>query len=74
MNRISMNALAVLLIFIVLGIAGRCDYNEEVIYSMSNATYEALKEELGENVSDSELVDEYQANREYWDSVGKMNY
>lgn len=61
----------IIIAVVILGIAGRCDYNEEVIYSMSDGTYKALKAELGENVTDSRLVDVYQENKHYWDSVGK---
>lgn len=59
-------------IVVMLGVAGRCDYNEEVIYSMSEGTYKALKAELGENATDSKLVDVYMEQQAYWDSVGKM--
>jgi len=57
---------------VMLGIAGRCDYNEEILYTMSEGTYKALKAELGEDATDSRLVDVYQENKRYWDSVGKM--
>ena len=58
-------------IVVMLGVAGRCDYNEEVIYSMSDGTYKALKAELGENATDSKLVDVYMEQKAYWDSMGK---
>jgi hypothetical protein len=61
----------IIIAVVMLGIAGRCDYNEEVIYSMSEGTYKAIKAELGENVTDTKLVDVYQENKHYWDSVGK---
>lgn len=64
---------AVIAVIILLGIAGRMDYNEEVVYHMSNGTYELLKERLGD-VSTSELVDAYMSDKEYWDSLGKLNY
>lgn len=61
----------IIIAVVMLGIAGRCDYNEEILYTMSEGTYKALKAELGENVTDSRLVDVYQENKHYWDSVGK---
>ena len=61
----------IIIAVVMLGIAGRCDYNEEVIYSMSDGTYKAIKAELGEDVTDTKLVDVYQENKHYWDSVGK---
>lgn len=67
------NMAAILAIIILLGIVGRMDYNEEVLYHMSNGTYELLKERLGD-VSTSELVDAYMSDKEYWDSLGKLNY
>lgn len=62
---------AIVAIIILLGIVGRMDYNEEVVYHMSNGTYELLKEKLGD-VSTSELVDTYMSNKEYWDSLGRL--
>lgn len=71
MKKMTLNLLAVLAVMIVIGLAGRMDYNEEVIYHMSNGTYEMMKEKLGD-VSSSELVDEYMQNKEYWDSLGQL--
>jgi len=62
----------IIIAVVMLGIAGRCDYNEEILYTMSEGTYKALKAELGEDATDSRLVDVYQENKRYWDSVGKM--
>ena len=50
---------------------GRFDYNDEVLYHMSEGTYEVLREKLGD-VSSSELVDVYISDREYWDSLGRL--
>ena len=50
---------------------GRFDYNDEVLYHMSEGTYEVLREKLGD-VSSSELVDVYMSDREYWDSLGRL--
>lgn len=58
-------------IVVMLGIAGRCDYNEKILYAMSEGTYKALKAELGEGVTDTKLVDVYMEQQAYWDSVGK---
>lgn len=64
--------LAALAAVIVAGcLVGRSDYNEEIIYHMSNGTYEVLRERLGD-VSSSELVDVYMSDCEYWDSLGRL--
>lgn len=70
MNKVTKCVLCVVAIVAVLGIAGRCDYNEAVIYNMPEGVYQALKAALGEDASESSLVDEYVANRAHWDSVG----
>lgn len=67
MNKITKHTLLVIALLILLGIAGRCDYNEQVIYNMPDEVYKAMKLELG-NTSESRLVDEYMSNKEYWDS------
>lgn len=50
---------------------GRFDYNDEVLYHMSEGTYEVLREQLGD-VSTTKLVDVYMSNCEYWDSLGNL--
>ena len=52
-------------------VVGRSDYNQEIIYNMSEGTYEVLREKLG-NVSSTELVDVYMSDCEYWDSLGRL--
>lgn len=54
---------------ILLGVAGKCDHDEQVIYNMPDDVYQALKKEL-DNPSDGQLVDEYIRNRAHWDSIG----
>lgn len=71
MNRISLHLLAMVTVIIAICYAGRFDYNDEVIYNMDEGTYEVLREKLG-NVSSSELVDAYMADRKYWDSLGRL--
>lgn len=71
MNKISLNMLALVAVIVVICMAGRMDYNEEIIYHMSNGTYEVLREKLGD-VSSTELVDAYMADSEYWDSLGRL--
>ena len=64
--------LAVLVVVIAaICVVGRSDYNQEIIYNMSNGTYEVLREKLG-NVSSAELVDVYMSDCEYWDSLGRL--
>ena len=64
--------LAVLVVVIVaICVVGRSDYNQEIIYNMSNGTYEVLREKLGD-VSSTELVDVYMSDCEYWDSLGLL--
>ena len=64
--------LAVLVVVIVaICVVGRSDYNQEIIYNMSNGTYEVLREKLGD-VSSTELVDVYMSDCEYWDSLGRL--
>lgn len=71
MNRISLWVLGVVVFVIAFCYAGKSDYNEAVMCSMSNGTYEVLREKLGD-VSDSVLVEAYMADKAYWDSLGLM--
>ena len=71
MNKISIWVLGVVVFVIAFCYAGKTDYNEAVMCSMSNGTYEVLREQLGD-VSDSVLVEAYMADKAYWDSLGAM--
>lgn len=62
---------ALVAVIIAICFVGRYDYNEEVIHHMSNGTYDALKEHLGD-VSSTKLVDVYMSDCEYWDSLGRL--
>ena len=64
-----MAALAAVIVAICF--VGRFDYNDEILYHMSEGTYEALREKLGD-VSTFELVDVYMSDCEYWDSLGRL--
>ena len=63
--------LALLLVIIAICFVGRFDYNDEILYHMSEGTYEVLREKLGD-VSSSKMVDVYMSDCEYWDSLGRL--
>lgn len=69
MNKITKQILWIIAAVILLGVVGKCDHDEQVIYNMPDDVYQALKKELG-NPSDGQLVDEYIRNRAHWDSIG----
>ena len=58
-------------VIVAICFVGRYDYNDEILYNMSEGTYQVLREKLG-NVSSSELVDVYMSDCEYWDSLGRL--
>lgn len=70
MNKISKNTILVVAAIVLLGIAGRCDYNEAVMQEMSESTYKCIKARYSW-YSDSEIVDEYQKNKTYWKNTVK---
>lgn len=63
--------LALLAVIIAVCFVGRFDYNEEILYHMSEGTYEVLREKLGD-VPTTKLVDVYMSDCEYWDSLGRL--
>jgi len=69
MNKGTKTGLAIAFIFIALGIAGRFDYEEEVISHMGQAAYKAVVDKVGEGASDKAIVREYKAHKEYYDSL-----
>lgn len=71
MKKEFLHLLTLVAVIIAICFVGRFDYNDEVLYHMSEGTYEALREKLGD-VSTNDLVDVYMSDCEYWDSLGKM--
>jgi hypothetical protein len=62
---------ALVAVIVAACFVGRLDYNDEVLYHMSEGTYEVLREKLGD-VSTTKLVDVYVSDCEYWDSLGRL--
>ena len=62
---------ALVAVIVAACFVGRFDYNDEVLYNMSEGTYEVLREQLGD-VSTTKLVDVYMSVCEYWDSLGRL--
>ena len=58
-------------VIVAICFVGRYDYNEEILYHMSEGTYEVLCEKLG-NVSSTELVDWDMSDCECWESLGML--
>lgn len=71
MKKENLHLVALLGVIIAICVAGRFDYNDEILYHMSEGTYQVLREKLGD-VSSSELVDVYMSDCEYWDSLGRL--
>lgn len=73
MKEISVNerkllrALAALFVLVVLACAGRCDYNETVLQAMGRETRAAIEEYLGGRATETQIVEEYDRRRDYWD-------
>ena len=71
MKKEILHLVALLGVIIAICVAGRFDYNDEILYNMSEGTYQVLRDKLGD-VSSSELVDVYMSDCEYWDSLGSL--
>lgn len=55
--------------FFLLGIIGKSDFNEEVIYNMNETAYNVIVDSLGDGCSDTQIVKTYLGNKEYYDSL-----
>ena len=69
MNRLSVTALAVLAFILLLGIVGRYDYATEVVQSIPDVAYHTIVERLGDDCSDIDIAEEYEANKQYYDTL-----
>ncbi len=68
-KQITVFAIGFIGFFFLLGIAGKSDYNQEVIYNMTEMAYNAIVDSLGEGCSDTQIVKTYLSNKEYYDSL-----
>ena len=71
MKKEILHLVALVAVIVAICFVGRFDYNDEILYHMSEGTYEVLREKLGD-VSSSKLVDVYMSDCEYWDSLGRL--
>lgn len=55
--------------FFLLGIIGKSDFNEEIIYNMNETAYNVIVDSLGDGCSDTQIVKTYLGNKEYYDSL-----
>lgn len=60
---------AAVVVIMAMMYAGRCDYNEEVYSEMGYDTYRKIEKVLGPGASESDIVDEYMKNRDYWERM-----
>ena len=63
-NQKIFTAIAVIAVVFTLGYAGRVDYTDAVMNTMSESEYKAIKERLGEGASDYEIARYYIENRD----------
>lgn len=59
-----LTVIAVIAAIIILGYAGRVDYTDAVMNTMSESEYKAIKDRLGEGTSDYEIARYYIENRD----------
>lgn len=64
MKKKALTILAVTTVVVLLGIAGRMDYTEQVIYHMPKSAYDEIKDKLGEGASEYDIAKYYQKNME----------
>lgn len=53
--------------FFVLGIAGKCDYQEAVMQNISCAAYNEIVEKVGNDTDN--VIEEYRQHQSYYDSI-----
>lgn len=54
-----MTIIAAIAFIAMLAFAGRADYNEEVCEEMGYETYHAIKSELGDGATETDIVEAY---------------
>lgn len=71
MNRISKHLLTIVVAVVTIAgciYAGRTEYNDDVLSSMSAEKYQYIHDSLGRRASREDIVKEYIANQKFYDS------
>lgn len=68
MKKFIWTAIGTIAFIYALGIVGSYDYADEVVYSMSENTYNEIIKKIGKS-SNKEVAAEYFNNRQYYDSI-----
>lgn len=56
----------------IMGIAGREDYNQAVIESIPIEAYDAIREKLGPECSNRDIVKEYETNKKEYSQLANL--
>lgn len=67
MKQIAIFVAGFIAFFIVIGIAGRIDYQEVILTQISHEAYGEIVQKVGTDLSD--IVEEYKLHQEYYDSL-----
>lgn len=65
----TLKIVGLLFIIVALLFAGKLDYTEQVIQTLSNEQYWKIVEDIGGSASDTKIADHYMKNRKYYDSI-----
>lgn len=55
----------------VVGVAGRFDWSEQIVYNMNETTYNAIVTKLGEDSNQYDIATEYMSNKKYYDALSE---
>ncbi len=73
MNRLSKQTLVFItgfvLFIIAIGLAGKTERTEQIVYTMPQEAYEEIYLKLGNGCTDHQIAKEYLSNQRYYDSI-----
>lgn len=73
MNKLTKQTLVfvsgMILFLFAIGIAGRLERTEQIVYTMPQEAYEQIYLKLGNGCTDYEIAKEYLSNKEYYDNI-----
>lgn len=73
MNRLTKQTLAfiagLVLFILAIGIAGKAERTEQIVYTMPQEAYEEIYLKLGNKCTDSQIAKEYLSNKKHYDSI-----
>lgn len=69
MKKISTFILLLIAMMAIIGFAGSYEFASEIVYGLTEAQYDSISNDIGENASEKQVAKQYLENKKRYDSI-----